>query len=152
MAKSLLWTDSKCAKTVQIWCSCQELKSCQRTITTMTPLTRQWPKVIWRYQIWSHVFDLCSSQKTYCLARIACTRFSHGHRFFDSHNVQKSVTQIIYLGPLPTTDDIQGIEKLKRAQKYKGASVSALTSSVPHNMAHGLQTGDGSCALHQKPG
>ena len=30
------------------------------------------------------------------------TRFSHGRRFFDSRNVQKSVTQIIYLGPLPT--------------------------------------------------
>ena len=28
-------------------------------------------------------------------------RFSHGHVFFDSRNVQKSVTQIIYLGPLP---------------------------------------------------
>ena len=29
-------------------------------------------------------------------------RFSHGRRFFGSRNVQKCVTQIIYLGPLPT--------------------------------------------------
>ena len=29
-------------------------------------------------------------------------RFSHGRVLFDSHNVQKSVTQIIYLGPLPS--------------------------------------------------
>ena len=28
-------------------------------------------------------------------------RFSHGRVLFDSRNVQKSVTQIIYLGPLP---------------------------------------------------
>ena len=30
------------------------------------------------------------------------TQFSHGRRFFDSSNVQKCVTQITYLGPLPT--------------------------------------------------
>ena len=29
-------------------------------------------------------------------------RFSHGPVLFDSHNVQKSVTQIIYLWPLPS--------------------------------------------------
>ena len=29
-------------------------------------------------------------------------RYSHGSVLFDSRNVQKSVTQIIYLGPLPT--------------------------------------------------
>ena len=29
-------------------------------------------------------------------------QFSHVHVFFDSHNVQKSVKQIIYLWPLPT--------------------------------------------------
>ena len=34
--------------------------------------------------------------------RFCRTRFSHGRRFFDSRNVQKCVTQIIYLGPLPT--------------------------------------------------
>ena len=28
-------------------------------------------------------------------------RFSHGRKFFDLRNAQKSVTQIIYLGPLP---------------------------------------------------
>ena len=38
-----------------------------------------------RYQILSHVFARCASQKTY------------GH----ARNVQKHVTQIIYLGPLP---------------------------------------------------
>ena len=51
-----------------------------------------------------------------------------------------------------TTDDIGGNEKLKRAQEYKGTCVTALTNSVPHNMANGLQRGDGSGALHQKPG
>ena len=29
-------------------------------------------------------------------------RFLHGSVLFDLHNVQKCVTQIIYLGPLPT--------------------------------------------------
>ena len=28
-------------------------------------------------------------------------QLSHGSRFFDSHNMQKCVTQIIYLWPLP---------------------------------------------------
>ena len=67
-----------------------------------------------RYQILLHVFAHCTNQKTYCHARITrdsrmavgfLTRavlFWHGHRFFDSRNVQKYVTQIIYLGPLPT--------------------------------------------------
>ena len=48
-----------------------------------------------RYQILSHVFARCSSRRIYGHARIA-------RRFFDSRNVQKSVIQIIYLGPLPT--------------------------------------------------
>ena len=52
-----------------------------------------------RYQILSHVFARCPSQKTYGHARIA---FSHGRRFFDSRNMQKCVAQIIYLGPLPS--------------------------------------------------
>ena len=53
-----------------------------------------------RYQILSHVFGRCASQTTHCHARIAReTRFSHGSVLFDY--VQKSVTQIIYLGPLP---------------------------------------------------
>ena len=30
------------------------------------------------------------------------TQFSHGSRFFDTSNGQKCVTQIIYLGPLPS--------------------------------------------------
>ena len=46
-----------------------------------------------RYQILSHVFSRCASQKTHGHARNACVS--------DSCNVQKSVTQIIYLGPLP---------------------------------------------------
>ena len=56
-----------------------------------------------RYQILSHVFALCASENLRPRdSRMAVgTRFSHGRRFFDSRNVQKSVTQIIYLGPLP---------------------------------------------------
>ena len=35
----------------------------------------------------------------FCTKRV---QFSHGRVFSDSRNVQKSVTRIIYLGPLPT--------------------------------------------------
>ena len=77
---------------------------------------RQWPEVS-MYQVLSHVFARCASQKTHGHARIACEnckRFrailacpcvsvqcSHVRVFSDSRNVQKSVTEIIYLGPLP---------------------------------------------------
>ena len=47
-----------------------------------------------RYQILSHVFARCASQTF----RV---RFSHVRVFSDSRKVQKSVTQIIYLRPLP---------------------------------------------------
>ena len=50
-----------------------------------------------RYQILSHIFARCVSQKTHGHARIARV-------FFDSRNVQKSVTQIIYLGRLPNPE------------------------------------------------
>ena len=74
-----------------------------------------------RYQILSHVFARCSSQKNLlpcenCDFRATANSaknsvwFSHGCRFFDSRNVQKSVTQIIYLGALP-------IEKVLSAPK-----------------------------------
>ena len=53
-----------------------------------------------RHQILSHVFARCASPKTLRLCENS-TRLTHGRRFFDSRNVQKSVTQIIYLGPLP---------------------------------------------------
>ena len=62
-----------------------------------------------RYQILLHVFARCSSKKTHGHARIAPVlramfrvRFSHVRVFFDLHNVHKSVTQSIYLLPLPT--------------------------------------------------
>ena len=59
-----------------------------------------------RYQILSHVFARCASQKTHGHARIArvsraSVQLSHVRVFSDSRNVQKSVTQIIYLWPLP---------------------------------------------------
>ena len=83
-----------------------------------------------RYQILSHVFACCTSQKTYSDGHVRITRdsrmavgtrFSHGHWFFDLLNVQKCVTQIIYLGPLPighvcfslyTTDGSKNILKV----------------------------------------
>ena len=66
-----------------------------------------------RYQILSHVFARCASQKLTAMRESHAilknlwpcenrTQFSHGRRFLDSRNAQKSVTQIIYLGPLPT--------------------------------------------------
>ena len=57
----------------------------------------------------SHAFARCASQKRTAMRELhllPCenrTRFSHGRRFFNSRNVQKCVTQIIYLGPLPST-------------------------------------------------
>ena len=48
------------------------------------------------------------------VARVKRVQFSHGRVFSDSSNVQKCVTQIIYLGPLPTVllffhGDLNGI-------------------------------------------
>ena len=60
-----------------------------------------------RYQILSHVFARCASKKKYWHARIACKTqakcmwFKHVSVLFDLCNMQKSVTQIIYLGPWP---------------------------------------------------
>ena len=62
-----------------------------------------------RFQILSHVFACCTSQKTHWHARIAretfackfCVQFSYIRVYSDFLNVQKRVTQIIYLGPLP---------------------------------------------------
>ena len=39
-------------------------------------------------------------------------RFSHGRVLFDSRNVQKGVTQIIYLGPLPSAYQLAVDNKL----------------------------------------
>ena len=50
----------------------------------------QWPS--WR--------PLCLQSQELGWANENRVRFSHGHRFFDSRNVQKCVTRIIYLGPL----------------------------------------------------
>ena len=57
-----------------------------------------------RYQILSHVFARCTSQTTRetRVSHAKRVRFSHGRVLFDSRYVQKCVTQIIYLGPLPT--------------------------------------------------
>ena len=63
-----------------------------------------------RYQILSPVFARCASQKTHGHARIARetelhakrVQFSHVRVFSDLHKGPKSVTQLIYLGPLPT--------------------------------------------------
>ena len=93
-----------------------------------------------RNQILSHVFAHCTSQKTYCHARISCisntvmlelhafqaritcfrydSRMANGHVFFDPHNVQKSVTQIIYLGPLPRGQIIDSDTKLSQEFLY----------------------------------
>ena len=61
--------------------------------------TMQWPEV-------DQVSDFVA---------LVCTRFSHGRRFFDSRklrrNVQKCVTQIIYLGPLPNEHARHGLRK-----------------------------------------
>ena len=54
-----------------------------------------------RYQILSHVFARFASQNTHGNARIKRVLFSHFRACFDSRNMQKSVTQVIYLGPLP---------------------------------------------------
>ena len=74
-----------------------------------------------RHQVLTHVFARCTSKKTHGHARIARVSESHAFQnrtrfriarvsphgrvrvFFDSRNVQKSVTQVICLGPLPTT-------------------------------------------------
>ena len=53
-----------------------------------------------RYQI-LYVFARCASQITQCHFLVW---FLHGSVLFDSLNMQKCVTQIIYLGPLPTFD------------------------------------------------
>ena len=61
---------------------------------------RQWPEVS------DFIASFCTLRESKslrpCENRTRFTRFSHGRRFFDSRNVQKCVTQIIYLGPLPT--------------------------------------------------
>ena len=62
---------------------------------------RQWPNVSDFVARFCTLCDCESKNLRPCENR---TRFSHGtdgSRFFDSRNVQKSVTQIIYLGPLP---------------------------------------------------
>ena len=68
-----------------------------------------------RYQILSHFFARCASQKTHGHARIACVShailaclcvFACNSRMSDSRNVQKSVTQIIYLRPLPINNKL----------------------------------------------
>ena len=57
-----------------------------------------------RYQILSHLAR-CASQKTHGHAKLERVQFSHVRVFSDRdsrrRNVQKNVTRIIYLGPLP---------------------------------------------------
>ena len=74
-----------------------------------------------RYQILSHA------------------QFSHRRRFFDSRNVQKCVTQIIYLGPLPT-----------RRQQLRRCTG---TDSVWHAVCDTPVTGKGwsKCSLPRDP-
>ena len=61
-----------------------------------------------RYQVLSHVFARCVSQKVdkkhtdMQELHVFRVQVSQVRVFFDLLNVQKSVTQIIYLGPLPT--------------------------------------------------
>ena len=59
--------------------------------------SRQWPE---ESVFVARFCTLRESQNLWpCTKRV---RFSHGHRFCESRNVQKGVTQIIYLGPLPS--------------------------------------------------
>ena len=88
-----------------------------------------------RYQILSHVFACCASQKTHGharIARVSRVQFLHVRVFSDSHNVQKSVTQIISLGPLPTSEiqNIQTFHPLFLESVPKAFKVTAIVSKV----------------------
>ena len=77
--------------TVQVWVQVQA-PACHLAISPGKglPSIRQWPYVS------DFVARFCKNS----------TWFSHGHRFFDLWNMQKSVTLIIYLGPLPTLQNL----------------------------------------------
>ena len=89
----LLWLDFFLALAASAW----DLLLCTCHWTLSTLQARHWPKVS---DFVARFCTLCELKNLRPCEN--CTRFSHGSRFFDLRNVQKSVTQIIYLGPLPT--------------------------------------------------
>ena len=58
-------------------------------------------------------------------------QFSHVRVFSDSRNVQKSVTQIIYLGPLPSGGDKQQKLEVKEGGKLGSRTSTRNSKSTP---------------------
>ena len=58
-------------------------------------------------------------------SHVFCVRFSHGRVLFDSLNVQKCVTQIIYLWPLPTGPLHEAATRVTRNNRGIGSSSCA---------------------------
>ena len=130
-------------------CSCQAAFGLEKR---KAPRSRQWPVV----SDFVARFSRCANKKKHGHARIArvshrtrCVRFSHVRMFFGSRNVQKSVTQIIYLGKLPTALSTQVMGEARAARNrprrralslstrkhhdgHRGRSVSQLVRLAPH--------------------
>ena len=81
---------------------------------------RQWPEV------YDHIALFCTFH----------VRFSHVRVFSDSRNVQKSVTQIIYLGPLPKLKCMQlfWIENLKNSMLLNSYSVIIFRNLIKNSL------------------
>ena len=133
-------------------CSCQAAFGLEKR---KAPRSRQWPVV----SDFVARFSRCANKKTRTCEnrtrfaphaiRAKRVRFSHVRMFFGSRNVQKSVTQIIYLGKLPTALSTQVMGEARAARNrprrralslstrkhhdgHRGRSVSQLVRLAPH--------------------
>ena len=77
-----LWASGPCLLEASIFCMAKLQSSLEAKVSS-----RQWPEVS------VFVASFCTLERV---------QFTHVHVFSDSLNVQKSVTQIIYLWPLPS--------------------------------------------------